>query len=309
MPLFNNPFRPKKADKEITSLNLENPKPKSSPSDPSASFPQVDPKFLTAAKPEVERRAKQMLDAGKRPKDLYLAIDATHNELIVYRTNTGKNTLLIFTSGRSARDYMKTTTIEGGVHWFAFESLPAYIERWRKEQADYFVLDRCPRCPRFAAINLEGITQESFLVAWAVHKATRSFQAERIIRAYLDTSDSKKDTPATKPFRREKRQLLEILRDHIDCNVPYVHWLIALDAGMDGDEEVRTAAIQSLEAFWPEFKDKVAPGMSSGGDTDAWVKSVSEAHLGLLGTFGMLRPDLQSAVKETAVNLPTPPHV
>jgi hypothetical protein len=305
MPLFNNPFLPKKADEEITSLNLETPKPQSSPGDPS--FPQVDPKFLAVAKPEVNRRAKQMLDAGKRPKDLYLAIDATHNGLIVYRTNTGKNTLLIFTSEPSARDYLKTTKIEGGVHGFAFESLPAYIERWRKEQVDYFVLDRCPRCPHFAAINLEGITQESFLVAWAVHKATRSFQAERCIRSYFDTSDAPEIPPVTPPLRREKRKLLEILRDHIDCNVPYVHWLIALDAGMDGDEEVRTAAIQSLEAFGPYFKDKVALNLAAGGDTDAWAKSISEAYIGLLGTFGMLRPDLQSAIKETAVNLPTLP--
>jgi hypothetical protein len=251
MPLFNNPFRSRKTEERITSLNLETPKPQM-PMDNSSSPMQIDPKLLVVAAPEINRRAKEILDAGKRPRALYLAVNEPNN-LVSFRTaNPDHNVLLIFTSGHAAMDYLRTAEIGGGVHEFPFESLSAYMEMWKKAQVDSFVLDRCPRCPHFAIAQIDGCTEEKFKTVWALHRATRNFQSERLIRVYLDSSKATKNADGALSSSQKMRNLLETLRDHIDYSVPYVHWLIALHAGVDGDQEARIASVRNLEAFGPD---------------------------------------------------------
>jgi len=82
-----------------------------------------------------------------------------------------------------------------------------------------------------------------------------------------------------------KREALETIRDHLNCSVPYLHWMIALEAGMSHDEDVRLAAIERLREFGPMFCDKAV--LSSEGD--AWAEAIAECHVGLLGSFEMLR--------------------
>jgi hypothetical protein len=294
--LFNNLFSSGKADEKITSLNLETPKPQLPPDNSSSPIRRkIDPKLLAVAVPEINERAKKMLEAGKRPQALYLTVAG--GSVVSFKTiNPDRHVLLIFTSGFTAMDYLKTTKIAGGVHMFPLESLPAYLEQWRKMQLDSFVLDRCPRCPDFLCLPINVRTEEQFSTLWAVHRATRDFQSERLIRAYFDSASAVKNTGGMPSSQRERRNLLETLRDHIDYSLPYVHWLIALYAGVDGgDQEDRIAAIQNLEAFGPDFIGKVPP--QEPFVLEDWTKSVAEAHLGLLATFEMLPPDLQSTVK------------
>jgi hypothetical protein len=295
MPLFKNLFQSGKVDEGITSLKLEPPNGHLR-NDNSNSPGQrlIDPKLLAIAAPEIKRRANKMLEAGRRPQALYLAVDAANKGWFSSRTtNPGRNVLLIFTSGFAAMDYLKTVKIAGGVHQFPFESLPVYVEHWRKAGLDSFVLDRCPRCLDFLFMTIDAKTEEQFLTLWAVHRATRDFQSERLVHAYFDLLKAAKSASGMQ--HREARNFLETLRDHVDYSVPYVHWLIAIHAGMDGDQEAKIASIQNLEAFGSDFKGKVPRDETF--VLEDWANSVTEAHLGLLATFEMLRPDLQSAAR------------
>lgn len=251
---------------------------------------QIDPKLLEAARPEINRRAKKMLDAGMRPQALYLAV-AGPNQLISLRnTNPDRNILLIFTSGHAAMDYLRTRKIAGGVHMFPFQSLSAYVEQWKEMQVDSIVLDLCPRCPHYIPMPIDRVTEEQFRVFWAVHRATRIFQAQRLIRTYLNNAGKR-------PFP-EMRSALETLRDHIDYGVPYVHWLIALHAGTEGDHEAQIASIRNLEAFGPEFVGKVPTNETSPTEKwEKWTNSLAEAQAGLLAAFEMLPPGLVSTGK------------
>ena len=77
------------------------------------------------------------------------------------------------------------------------------------------------------------------------------------------------------------------MRDFGAFDVPFVHWMIALIAGMQGDEEARLAAIATLESFGPAFVGKTA--RLAGGEGDkAWTDSMATAHVGLMAEFGML---------------------
>jgi hypothetical protein len=290
MPLFKNLFQSGKADEGITSLHLETPNGQlHEDNSNSAGRRLIDPKLLAIAGPEIKRRANKMLEAGRRPQDLYLAVDGANKGWFSFRTsNPDRNVLLIFTSGYAAMDYLKTARIAGGVHMFPFESLQVYAEYWRKARIDSFVLDRCPRCLDFFCAPIDVHTVEQFLTLWAHHRATRDFQSEKLVHAYFDSL--KAGSP-----QREVRSFLETLRDHLDFGVPYVHWLIAIHAGIDGDQEAKIASIQNLEAFGSDFKGKVSRDETF--VLEEWSKSVAEAHLGLLATFEMLRPDLQSAAR------------
>jgi hypothetical protein len=305
MPILKNLFHSGKTNEGITSLDLEVAKPQSSPENFSSNNQkQIDPMLLAVSVPEISRRAKVMMEAEKRPQSLSLAIDGATNGMVTFRTtNPDRTAMLIFTSGHTAMDYLKTSNISGDVHMFPFESLHTYIDLWRKAKVDTFVFDRCPRCPDFVSLPINDNTEGQFLTLWTLHRATRDFQSERRIRAYLNSSNaSKKAGGAPADTLREMRNHLETLRDHINYSIPYVHWLIAILAGVQGDHEAQADSIRNLEAFGPSFIGKVPPDKPFVLETSA--KSQSEALVGLLATFGMLPPAPQSAGKitETKIN-------
>jgi hypothetical protein len=231
-----------------------------------------------------------MVEEGKRPDSLYLLVDIATGGLITV-TNPGHFTLPVFTSGFAAADYIKVKSLAGGIHRFPSDSWVTYVQRWRDDGIDSFVLDFCPRCGNGLAIPIkeEELTEQQLLSLWAVRMTSRNYQAQKLIRAYLDTSSDNGQATG----RKEKRKLLEELRDHVDCGVPYVHWLIAIEAGIDRDEEVRQESIRRLEEFGQYFKGKVVQSDAP----EEWARSLAEANLGLLGSFEMLKPELQAAMK------------
>jgi hypothetical protein len=322
MSLLNDLFNSGKNKEALTSLDLKipaRPLPSLNSDQPTAASVtpcQVVPEWLKAMTPEITRRAKEMLAAGMKPMALYLAVTQTGQ--LIHIPNGDHMTLLMFTSGFAAMDYLKYLGLSGGVHEFMFESLPKYIGGARRAGTHSFVLDRCPRCPQYAAVLINEQTEEQFLSFWAFHRATRNLLVERRIRAYFDWSRMATELPELvdpekmKAHRRATRAHLEYVRDHFDCSVPFLHWKIALDAAANGDEEARAYAVQRLEEFGPDFKDKVPriDGTHGTLTSDEFLKqtvdSALTAHLGLLGAYGMLSPELQSAVKFEEIRS-TPP--
>jgi hypothetical protein len=160
MSIFNNPFRPLNNNEKMTPVNLETPKTQSPAS---TLLKQIDPKLLEVAAPDIARLAKRMLETGKRPQAFYLAVNGSSGLVSLRTANPDRTTLLIFTSGYAALDYLRTAKIPGGIHMFPTDSLPAYIEQWKKMKVDFFVLDRCPRCAHFVSAPIEECTEEKFI--------------------------------------------------------------------------------------------------------------------------------------------------
>ncbi len=87
---------------------------------------------------------------------------------------------------------------------------------------------------------------------------------------------------------KQARAWLEGIRDHIDPGNPYLHWAIAVLAGLAGDMEANQASIKKLEAFGPAFTGKLqgtsfdptVPGSQAG--------TMGEALLGLGLSLGYL---------------------
>jgi hypothetical protein len=245
----------------------------------------IDPALLHAAVPAITERANAMFDAGIRPGSLYLAIDAASKGVVCFQAPQFGAAALVFTSGFQAADYLRESKIPGGVHEFPATTLQSSMEGWKRSGAGAFALDRCPRCPAWLPIPIEdGLTYDQICRVWAIHRATRIFQAQRALHFYMDTSPEN-NLPDHVENRRMKRKALESIRDHHDCSVPYLHWMIALEAGVSHDDDVRLAAIERLREFGPMFHDKAV--MSSEGE--AWVQAVAECQVGLLRSFEMLR--------------------
>jgi hypothetical protein len=76
--------------------------------------------------------------------------------------------------------------------------------------------------------------------------------------------------------------------------------LIALHAGIDGDQEARIASIQNLEAFGTDFIDKVLSDEPF--VLENWAKSVAEAQTGLLASFEMLASTTPQSVNKIREN-------
>jgi|SRR5271168_1735687 len=91
------------------------------------------------------------------------------------------------------------------------------------------------------------------------------------------------------------RATLEYLRDHWDVSNPYVHWLIAIFAGMAGDMAANAVSIERLEEFGPPFVGKLqgtAFDMSPGSQFGTFP----EASMGLLLSYRLLKiPDTPPA--------------
>ena len=74
----------------------------------------------------------------------------------------------------------------------------------------------------------------------------------------------------------QKRATLEILRDHVAYDVPYVHWLIALIAGVQGDENTKAAALACLMDFGPDVASQMS--VTEGNvDDKAWTEAMAKA--------------------------------
>jgi hypothetical protein len=110
-----------------------------------------------------------------------------------------------------------------------------------------FVLNRCPRCPIFLVGDLQDLsTSHRYFQVWAVNQAIRSCKGEiqvRKILAHYETGSL-----------AEARADLELIRDHIDCGIPYVYQLIAYIAGTQQDTAGKTAACERLKDFGPQFE-------------------------------------------------------
>jgi hypothetical protein len=98
------------------------------------------------------------------------------------------------------------------------------------------------------------------------------------------------------------RASLEYLRDHFDAGNPYVHWMIAVLAGMDGDMKANAESIAQMEQFGPPFVGKLQ-GTSFDMSPGSQFATFPEAMMGLLLSYKCMN------VEKLAQKPATPPEV
>ena len=187
--------------------------------------------------------------------------------------------VLLFSSLFSALDYLRFNGKNGTVGQFKVDALPERATAWHASGVRAVALDRCPRCPQFVQISLAGLvkwTTEDFMKVWAHHRATRFVFSESRIRSAMKHLTAKSPAAAQTDY--------EYIRDHFDCSVPYLHQLIGLLAGAQGDEPAKAFAMERLKEFGPPFD---APLEFS-------ANLVATATVGMMASFGIITLGLES---------------
>jgi hypothetical protein len=161
------------------------------------------------------------------------------------------------------------------------DHVPLWSQRWKQYGFDSIFMNPCPRCPGYTAVQFKDglITKQVLAIAFATSSAQRNFKGEPLVRQFMA---QRGDDAVSR-----KRAILENLRDHVDCSIPYVHQLIALFASVQRDEEARSAAILKIREFGPQFR-QIETYPINPDDPMSWAEPMSQANIGLLASFGML---------------------
>lgn len=237
----------------------------------------------SAAAEYMRRRVDQFLKAGRFPKFYFFGVDPVSGG-IAFLKGTGQVrwSLLIFTTPLSAKDYLRVVNNPSSVAGFNMDHLPLWSKRWKQNGFDSIVVNPCPRCARYTAFQLKdgGLVSKQVLeLAVATSWAQRIFKGEPLVHQFMAQSG---DDAVSK-----KRAILETLRDHVDCCVPYVYELIALFASLQRDEEARSSAILKIQEFGPQFTRSESHPINP-ADPKSWAEPMAKATMGLLASFGML---------------------
>jgi hypothetical protein len=188
-------FKPKEADQQITSLNLEPPPPA-----PSAGQ-KFDPLSLqraieanraaiqnSPAQQEINQRTKLLLESGNHPKGYFFAATPDTKALVIFQSKEPpRKAMLFFSSPFLATDYLRATNTQGAIGHIPVEALPQMAPKWRAAGVDSFLLNRCPRCPLALFYPpVDGvITDRQLLLAWSISKAVSTWRGQQLMRQYL----------------------------------------------------------------------------------------------------------------------------
>ena len=286
--MFKDLFKPKRSNQDFTSLNLETPAQKA-PADQPAAVPKV-PGISEARmavlcsqpmREEVQRRAKLLRESEHVPKVFFYLVEPTKGILILLKHETQKP-ILLFSSPFFAQDYLQFSKLNVAIAGVPMESFATTAQKWRANGVDSLVIDRCPRCPVATVVSPQSaMNWDQLILMWSIERGIKNWRAEGLIRHFLSLKGEN--------MQGEMRATLEMLRDHVDCAVPYVHLLIAMLAGMQKDEPGRLAATARLEQFGPNFKGRTGPIELNPETGKEWADSWGRAMIGLLGTYGMLK--------------------
>lgn len=214
------------------------------------------------------------LAAGSKPEFLFTC-GIREGMLTVQGGPKRKPTILLFMTQFAALDYLSATGLSGEVRPIRFEAVPELIQKWLGAGVGNLALDRCPRCPVMLLVDLTTITNLDKLTRlWGIRRATQICYGRVSVQRFLRAKDS-----------GDRRAALELIRDHIDCSVPYVYELLAMVAQTDGDVPAQSAAIKALEQFGPQFANWESRWDSS--SSDVWTQAMAQAYVGLCLSFGM----------------------
>jgi len=278
--------------KDLTTLNSESPAeavPSQETSAPSAQpqgQPIQPPAQATGIQAEINRRGLELAKSGRHPEAIFLLVDpTTHTPISVTSTNPPSLSVMLFSSAANARFFMQDRKLSVEMRQVEFDKFPRIAEQLRSHKFDSFVMDVSPKSPMCNVLRAkdELITLEQLTFAWALMRTIRNFQAQR----YLGPLCFKNPEFGSPAGQDKLRRALEELRGAGAYDVPFLHWVIALIAGMQHDEPARLTATADLEAFGPDFVGRTVCAENEESLAE-WRKSWGLAFTGLLTEFEMI---------------------
>lgn len=245
-----------------------------------------------------QRKLGEMVRTGLRPELLFYIVFPQPGLTHSIPANNGTNTIVpIFNSKMMAEAYIAGKKIAGAVAAVCrAEKLAQQAEKWSASGINSFSLNACCRCFGMMVFPLSDLeAEDKFLTTWRVDLANRRQFAE---------SYGRNASAVFATNRKQARIWLEGIRDHIDCANPYLHWMIALLAGLDGDMKANAASIKRLEAFGPQFVGKLQGTSFDFSEPGSQMSTFPEAVVGLGVSLGYLDPSKVKQEPRTSADEP-----
>jgi len=301
-PLFDR-FKPKSSnggDPGITSLDLRIAPPSAAQSPPRAATapaPQPAPKPVQPVPPCAQLtltlegahmyfagaflKIQELQKTGAKPELLHYLVYPQQGHTFSVTTSDGSRTILpLFTSKLMANAYLAAKKIGAVAAVCRLENLPTLAEKWAAAGMNFYAFNICCRC---ASLILHPIaelqSEESVVNRWRNDAAHRRQFAETFGRNAYNVIGSNP---------KAARTWFEAMRDHIDPANPYLHWVIAVLAGMAGDMDANAASIKRLEEFGPPFIGKLQGTSFDATQAGSQMSTMAEAMVGLGASLGIL---------------------
>jgi len=278
----------------LTSLDLQTPGPSPRPLDVPAAARTAPPaipncrnmyfkdeahKASVAA--ELQRQLQEWKERGQMPINLFYGVLPQQGLPVTKSTQDGKHTIIYlfdtpFAAQHVWRDWQPKPEIAG----CRVGSVPMLAEKWISGGINAFSMSACGLCgPRNVFSGQSLLSIDKFTQCMGVEIVQRVFRARaQVLHAQKQAGPNPKGARAS----------LEFLRDHLDVSNPYVHWMIAILAGMGGDMKANAESIATMEQFGPHFVGKLQ-GTSFDMSPGSQFATFPEAMMGLLMSYGLLK--------------------
>lgn len=298
------PFAKKGENSKLTSLDLHiepasQPQPGAKPAQeaqsgtPPAPIPSclqiaINPEGLLALGKDFLRRSNERMKSGQRPQVVLYLVFPQQGHTLTVSTKDGKKTILpLFGSTWIAKAYLTAKGLQAVIAACRLDALADQADKWIAAGINCYALNPCFRCGNSTLYPIAELqSEEQFLQTWGLDAITRRLFAEIIVR-------NCKNQFGSNP--KLVRDSLERVRDHLDCGMPYLHWVIAVLAGMAGDMQANAAAIQRLEEFGPDFAGKLKGNSFDPKEPGSQMATMPEAMTGLLASYGILNLPMKPA--------------
>ncbi len=228
-------------------------------------------------------KIQELQKTEAKPELLFYLVYPQQGHTFSVTTSDGAKTILpLFTAKPMADAYIAARKIGAVAAVCRLENLPALGEKCTATGMNFYAFNICCRCSIFILRPIAELqSQELFLNSWRNDFGHRRQFAETFGRnAYNAIASNPKGA----------RTWFEGMRDHIDGANPYLHWMIALLAGMAGDMAANAESIRRLEQFGPPFIGKLQGTSFDLRQPGSQMSTMPEAMLGLAASLGILDP-------------------
>jgi hypothetical protein len=241
----------------------------------------INPETMLALGKDFKRRSDEWMKSGQRPQVVFYLVFPLQGHTVTVSSQDGTKTIVpLFGSKWIADAYLRGKKLPAAVAACRVDALAEQADRWVAAGVNSYALNPCFRCGHFTFYPIAELqTEEQFVQSWGLDAIMRRQFAEIMVR-----------NCQTQLGKNQKgvRDTLERVRDHLDGGVPYLHWVIAVLAGIAGDMPANAAAIQRLEEFGPDFKGKLQGTSFDPSVAGSQISTMAEAMLGLLASYGIV---------------------
>lgn len=240
----------------------------------------LNPEGMLSVCKGFRRRFEEWQKSGHKPAAIFYLVFPQQGHPLSTSTKDGKRTFLfLFATPQMARAFAAAKDLKAVIAACRLESLPGEADRWIAAGINSYALNPCPRCGNMTLYAITELQSEpQFVETWALDAVNRKVFGELVVRGCQNQIGANPTGV---------RSSLERMRDHLDCCNPYLHWVIALLAGMAGDMQANAAGIERLEELAPQLAAKVKGKTFEPGDQSQML-TMGEAMLGLLASYGIV---------------------